>query len=623
MSLMPAASPFQTLRRVLHNVDEPTARRLRRAFGLACLLAPVEVLALALVVPLLALFTGENGQMSGVTEDFADFIGTEDPQTLALVLGVAVIVLFIARAAATLALRRWTLGVLAAAERDVTVRLLDGYLREPYQRHLKRNSSEVLRTLFTSVERTFGGYMSSVMSFTAELLVGASIFLLLLVLEPVATALITVYFAVVGPVYLRLVQRRAYGLGSQLQDASTDAYRTAGEALDGIKEILVLQRQATFVQAFKEVRATHASASVGVNFLREAPRYFIEIVFLLGVALLIAVLGLTGSGDDALLALGIFVAAGFRLMPPLGRMIAAQSTMRTSIAGVEITVVELERFDSLTMDRAPSVVSPVGFELSLEFRDACFRYDGADRDSLSELNFVIGPGEAVAVVGRSGAGKTTLVDLMLGLLSPSAGEVLVDGQPLASQVANWRKLVGYVPQDVFLIDGTLRANIAFGVAPGDVDEDALSEALEGAHLDHFVSSLASGLETAVGERGVRLSGGQRQRIGIARALYQQPRFLVLDEATSSLDGETEALIAETVRSLRGRMTVVAIAHRLTTLRDFERVLFIEGGRLAGDGTFDDLARSRASFASMLEQAHFRRPRDGEADLRPRADGDGR
>jgi len=594
---------MRLFRTVLRHVGDVTRRRLLLAVVASCLLAPIEIAGVALVVPLMELFS--DGEISGgAAGAVSRWTGVTDPDDLALVLGVAIVLLFAARALATLVVRWWTLGTLFDAERDAATRMLRGYLDEPYERHLSRNSAEILRTLQLSVDQTFGVYVAATLNVFAEVLVGASILGLLLVIQPVPTFILAGYFALVGPLYLRFVQRRAYGIGNRMQDLSRDSILVARDALDGVKELTVLQRESEFLRRFHIVRTETGSVRRWMQFLREAPRFMIEILFLVGITVLLAALAFGGASDDLVPALGVFVAAGFRLMPPLGRLMSAQSAMRSSAAAVEIVTGELSRFEADSAGRQSAVEQDVCFDHELVFDGVTFQHAQASRPSIRDLTVSIQPGESVAIVGPSGAGKTTLVDLVLGLHRPTEGRVLVDGVPIEACVRSWRSLIGYVPQDVYLVDGSLRENIALGVQVDHIDEEATLRAIERAQLRDFVGSLDHGLDTEVGERGTRLSGGQRQRIGIARALYSNPRLLILDEATSALDGETEARIGATIAELRADITVIAIAHRLTTLRDFERVLFLDDGALVGDGSFSELRDENPDFARLLLQSNL-------------------
>ena len=242
------------------------------------------------------------------------------------------------------------------------------------------------------------------------------------------------------------------------------------------------------------------------------------------------------------------------------------------------------------------------FRSGLVLRDVSFRYPGADVDALADVDLELSPGDTVALVGPSGAGKSTLIDVVMGLHPPTTGELLVDGRSMGELRAAWQRGIGLVPQDIFLLDATIAENLAFGDRPEEIDRAALDEAVEMAQLGDLVAELPAGLQTVVGERGVRLSGGQRQRLGIARALYRRPRLLVLDEATSALDSVTEAKITGTLRALRGRLTIITIAHRLSTVRDADRLVLMAEGRVVDEGPFEQLRTRNASFRRLVDVA---------------------
>lgn len=572
---------------LLRQLDTRSRRNLLVAGVLACLIAPLEVIGVGLVVPLLDLVAGQTDVSSGPAGVISDITGVRDPDTLALVIGGAVVVLFAARSLSTVALRWWVLGVICRAERDVAVRLLRGYLSERYAHHLNRNSAEVLRTLQNSVSETFGGLVAAAFGGVAEVFVAVSLFVLLLLVEPVATLVLVGYFTLAVPFYVLGVHRRVYVLGRAMQQLSQRGIFVARDSLDAVKELQVLGVESEFVERFRAVRGDMAETRRSVQFLREAPRYVIEVVFLLGVAVLLAALATVKGADTAIPTLGVFIAAGFRLMPPVGRLMSSQTGMRSSAAAAEIVCRELDRLDSARGSAGGGHESSPMVDLAgrpLVFQDVSFTHAGTNEPVLRDVTFSIAPGESVALVGPSGAGKTTVVDLALGLHAPTNGSISIGGLDLATVLPSWRARIGYVPQDVFLFDSSIRENIALGVPPEAVDEERLRSAVFGAQLQAVVDGLEHGLATEVGERGGRLSGGQRQRVGIARALYRCPRFLILDEATSALDVRTEAQLLDALARLDDDLSVLAVTHRATTLYSFDRILRLEEGRLISDDT---------------------------------------
>jgi ABC-type multidrug transport system fused ATPase/permease subunit len=314
--------------------------------------------------------------------------------------------------------------------------------------------------------------------------------------------------------------------------------------------------------------------------LQSLPRLFFESVAVVGLAVLVIVM--VSSGDeikDILPTLGLFAATAFRVMPAIGRVIASVQAI-----GYNKAFMRTVYSDSLLpWDVSQSEGGRLSFKHEIEVRNVSFRYASAHRHSLSSISIKIGKGEAVGIIGPSGAGKSTFVDVLLGLLSPEQGKVLVDGVDIQNNVRSWQDHIGYVPQTIYLVDDTLARNVAFGLPDDLVDHDAVARSIKAAQLDEFVATLPDGISTIVGERGVRLSGGQRQRIGIARALYNDPEILVLDEATSSLDTETEQGVMDAVKELLGTKTIVIIAHRTTTVSYCTKVYKMDKAQIVGSG----------------------------------------
>jgi ABC-type multidrug transport system fused ATPase/permease subunit len=324
---------------------------------------------------------------------------------------------------------------------------------------------------------------------------------------------------------------------------------------------------------------------------------------------------------DAVAVLGLFIAAGFRLLPTLYRFVSAGTTFRTGLASVDIVCADLAELETAIEAERPKgkrsgvetlprpavswsagVLPLLRHELSVE--SVSFAYDGTDHLVLDDISLSVHRGESVAVVGTSGAGKSTLIDLILGLHRPLSGSIEVDGVNIYTDLEQWQHQIGLVPQDVYLLDASLRENVAFGVHDDEIDDELVKEAIERAQLEPFVASLPDGLDTFTGERGVRISGGQRQRLGIARAFYTQPQVLVLDEATSSLDNATEAELAATIAELHGKLTMIVIAHRLSTVKNSDRVFLLEHGRLTASGSFEELIAKSEAFAELAELARL-------------------
>ena len=361
-----------------------------------------------------------------------------------------------------------------------------------------------------------------------------------------------------------------------------ETLRHLQQSLHGIRDIKVLGQEGYFANRYGRSRHRLARAFYLRATLTELPHTIIELSL---VGFILVFFGFTiwngGGSDAAVPILGLFAYVGLRLQPSLQRIVSGLNEIKFSAAPLEDVYADLRLIE--TLPRVTDGTTPLPFKDAIYVEDVCFQYEQTDRDALKTVNLTIRRGEQIGICGPTGGGKTTLVDIITGLLDPTSGRVAVDGHDLREHSRAWQRNLGVVPQTVFLIDDTMKRNIALGVADEDIDEVGLAEAVERGQLSDFVASLPDGLETAVGERGVRISGGQRQRIAIARALYRRPAVLIFDEGTSALDNATEAHVMGSMAFLRGKQTVILIAHRLSTVRNCDRVVFLEEGRVTGLG----------------------------------------
>ncbi len=567
-------------------------------------IAGLEALGVFFILPLTQMLVLDPNDPLPSTARFLEwFIDVSSNDQAIAILGGLVLVTFTVKAVGAVLLLRWGVGVSLRQEARIARRLFSSYLRAPRSYHLQRNSSEIQRTLNESLLLVFRRTVPSVMAAVADLAALLAIVVVIVVNDPLIALVTIVYFLVIGLTYQRFIGAPQKWAAKQVHKEVARRYRQVQEAVRANKELAVLHREDFFIEQFYQTKLELASAQRLLLIFQMVPRHFLDLAFLYGAAMMAAFAFSTRSPGEALASLGLFLAAGFRLVSPLNRVMAIFSTARVAQPALDQVLGDtalLRRLRQGRDDVSQGALGPSPIELS----EVRFRYEGTDTDVLHGISLCIEPGDDVGVVGTSGAGKSTLLDVLLGLLDPGSGEILIGGVPMHQCRTDWQLSIGYVPQEIVLIDDTIRANIAFGIAAADIEEEQLQEALRLAQLDEFVTSLPDGLETTVGELGVRLSGGQRQRLGLARALYHRPTVLVLDEATSALDSDTEARIVETIASLRGSLTILTVAHRLSTLKHCDRIYFLRDGHVANVGTFEELTAQEPDFAQLVALAQL-------------------
>lgn len=475
-------------------------------------------------------------------------------------------------------------------------RLLRAYMHAPWTFHLHRSSATVLESLHGSTR----AYFQALEAASTVLTETGVIMALGLVAVTVAPAGVTVSAAAIALVLIglaRLARRAQQRGGERSAELGAALYRHVQHGLGAVKEVSILGRGQFFVDAFERDARASARLDTRRAVLDALPRLLIESGFVLGMLTLLAVASAAGSTASALPLISLYAYAGFRVIPAVHRIAIQMNGLRWALGASAALLEDLEHTERIALPprtRAPRMT----FRRELKAERVSFTYTGSVSPVLADVSLSIQHGDSVAIVGATGAGKTTLVDVLIGLLPPSGGRVTVDGEPIEANIAGWQQNIGYVPQVAFLLDDTLRRNIAIGIPDGEIDEPAVERAVTLARLDGTVRKLPLGLDTRIGENGVRLSGGERQRVSIARALYRDPSLLVFDEATSSLDPATERDIAEAIEPLRKGRTILVIAHRLSTVERCDRVLLLQDGRIAAAGTYRELADRSPEFRAV-------------------------
>lgn len=465
----------------------------------------------------------------------------------------------------------------------VSHQLLAAYMAKPYMWHLGRNSAQLLRNVNAEVQNVFGNILVPLLTLVTEGTIAIALVLVLVIIAPLPALTVVVTVGGTGYVFYKVVRKRLRILGKDQQHHAGEMIRWINQAFGGLKETKVLGREEYFVDRHHFSADRFATATQFALTTNQLPRLFLETMAVATVMLIVLVMVLQGTPHDALLSvLGVFAMASFRLIPSLNRAISSVTRMVYYRSALDVVSADLRRADDeISVSLASSGSAPrLPLHREIELRDISFAYPGASRESIRSVSLTIPRGASVAFVGPSGAGKTTIVDMILGLLPPTHGEILVDGVSIYDNMLAWRSQIGYVSQTIYLSDDSIRRNIAFGLPDQLISDDRVWEMLDLVQLGGLVRDLPEQLDNVVGERGVKLSGGQRQRIGLARALYHDPAVLVLDEATSALDHETESAITSAMNRLAGTKTLIVIAHRLSTIEHCDVVFELREGALA-------------------------------------------
>ena len=529
------------------------------------------------------------------------YLPRHDASAVILAFTLLVMAFYVARNALLTAVAWVQERALDASVRHLSHRLLAAYLAAPYAFHFRRNSAALIQRVTDAVNSVFRGVLGSLVNVASESLVVAGIVAILAWTAPGVTLVAVVVVGAMLLVPLTLSRHATTRWGRAVQQLDAEILQTLQQSLGGVKEVKVLGCESFFLSQFDERLATAARLRSRYATVSAALRMGVETMFICGL-LLVSLLLTLSHGSAALPLLGLFAYAGFRVIPAANRVMLYITQLRYSRPWIEALRADLATLPSPAPAVGPAAADAIRFTHAIAFERVSYTYEGEREAVLLDVELTIAKGEAVAIVGPSGAGKSTLVDVLLGLLPPTSGRVTVDGRDIAGALRSWQRHIGYVPQEPFVLDDTLRRNVAFGVADAAIDERRVKAAVRLSQLSSVVTALPRGLDTMLGERGTRLSGGQRQRVAIARALYHEPEVLVFDEATSALDTPTERELIAALEALRGVTTLVVIAHRLSTVRRCDRLAVLRDGRLVAVGPYRELLERDASLMGDLERA---------------------
>lgn len=578
-------------------------------FVLATLcISALDLVGVAAVLPLVQVVS-QSGDYSGYLQVLHRSMGSPAKQAFVVELAVVLVLAFALKAVAALLIKWRTSAFLMKREISLSAGILLAYQTESYQQHKARSLPEVFRDVSAVTGDAFGKVLTGMLNIVTELCTVALVGGLLLVAYPGVTLVAVLYFGAAAYGLQRMLARRNERLSHLSLQASMEVQRHLLQAVHGFREVKLYGLERQVNRRFREARLGMSDVGRRGNYLGEVPKYLLEVVFVIGLCMIILMFTVTVPAAGIVASIGLFAAAGIRILPSITRIVASLGIARSGRAGLDRTIQLLTAretsprtlSDSASTESAPSqrAPQPGPREQTLRATGLRFSYAPEGPEVIAGVDFAVPFGTSLALCGTSGAGKTTLVDILLGLIQPTSGTVEYGGQEIQADLGTWYSRIGYVPQDVFLLDDSVAANIAFGVPAEDVDRAKVQQCLVRTELTGLVATLEQGMDTLVGERGTRLSGGQRQRLGLARALYTDPEVLFLDEATSALDNETERRITETIRGLDGEVTTVLVAHRLSTVRHADQLLFLKDGQVAARGSFTEVQRLSSEFAELV------------------------
>lgn len=540
----------------------------------------LEILTVSVFEPFINIIMNPNDlQSSTIGALLTRFIPVDDTRQFLAILAGIIIVIYIVKNIYIILEKNAIYKFSYRIQRKISTSLLKAYMGEPYTFHLGKNVSVLQRSMQEDTDQ-FTKAILHFMEMIAEIFVCIALGIYLFIVSKSITVIIVGLLLVCLAIFSYVSKKYSVQWGKDGQQYKARIYQWMNQSLGGIKELKVLNRENNFIESYDNYFGKYVNVLRYNRLLGVMPKYIIEMVSMTGLLLAIIVKLFFGIKDivDFVPQLAVFAVAAFRLLPSVGRINEHLSIVLYAVPSIDLIYNDLKEIEEL-----PETVKECDenwkFENEISVKNIKYHYPDSEVNVIDEASFTVKKGQTVAFIGTSGAGKSTMIDILLGLLTPQIGKIHADALNVYKNLPTWQKEIGYIPQVIYLSDDTIRNNVAFGIREEDIDEQAVIHALKQAQLYEYVDSLPDGLDTFVGDRGIRLSGGQRQRIGIARALYHNPEVLVLDEATSALDSDTEAAVMEAIDNFKGQKTILIIAHRLTTVRNADVIYEVCDGKV--------------------------------------------
>lgn len=565
--------------------------------GGACL----EVVGIGMVLPVVALLSNSSLLHDNIYLHWLySLINPASRNVFLIWLGVGLIVIYLFKNLYLLAYIIIQSRFMRNKHLQLSSKLFRTYLYKPYTFHLQRNSAQLLRNL-TIISSLIQGIVFQLITIVTELTIILAIFLFIMWADPLTSILVSIAIVLLMGIFHLIFRKKLKQFGEIQKFYSGKMIQMVNQGIGSIKETKTFGKESFFDEIYHDHLRKTTKAFQYHQIISQAPRYYIETI-VVSLVLLTMIFYLAGGVKQLsiLTTLTLFAVAAVRLMPSMGRITTALTSIRFYTPSLEEVYEDLTGYEVTPriVDSIHSDSEAISFQTHIELKNITYYYDSERKAALKDISLIIPKNSTVGFVGYSGGGKTTLVDIILGLLKPTDGYILVDHKDIHTGLHLWQRHIGYIPQSIYLMDDTIKNNVAFGIPPNEINEDKVWEALRMAQLEQTVAELPDGLETLIGENGVRLSRGQQQRIGIARALYHNPSLLVMDEATAALDNETEKDFLESLQRLRGEKTIIIIAHRLNTVQDCDTIFLLRDGCLKASGTYHELLNHSQEFREL-------------------------
>lgn len=572
---------MDVIRKLNYIFDAKQKRQIFWLFIVICIGSGLELMGVSVILPVIdGIMDPDKMLEEPIYRWIYDTLHFSSLAPLILLLLISMILVYVIKNAFLIFMYNSQYKFIFENQRVLADRMVKCYMSQPYLFHVSKSSAELLRNINKDTGDFFGALQAGIKLLT-ELMVCLVLGVYLLIMDKTITISVVALLGIMLFLSMKVYKKYLLIMGDRNRYYEMTLNKWVQQAFGGIKEAKILNKEQFFYNKYDEAYRGHAKSEYSYHTLITIPKPMIETICICGMLGAIAIKFWRGANITYFVPIiSIFAIAAFRLLPSFNRITEYMGTIMYQKSAINSIYNDLKEVDELNKikNQNQKKVHPLSFDTAVRMEDLSFRYPRAEKDVISHLNLTIEKKSSVAFIGQSGAGKTTLADILLGLLEPTAGAVTVDGTNIFDNLNGWHKIIGYIPQNIYLMDDTIRNNIAYGEDEGSIDEERVKYAVEQAQLSELIGELEEGLDTQIGEMGVRLSGGQRQRIGIARALYHNPEILVLDEATSALDNETEKAVMESIEALHGKMTLVIIAHRLSTIKNCDYIYEIGNGK---------------------------------------------